>query len=263
MFFLSFRDFWIYCSVSSMILRCWSSDEPLSRKSLISCIVLWTWDSLSGWMWLNRILGRESSWIPCGVADTSRPEVSTVSSWGIQASSTGAALWWLISDRFWKLSIYTINLCSNPIIDASHQTHWATKICWVLLAYTITFSRAYIITSLSFPKVTVICWISTSKVRGCRYTKLVDSRYRYNRYRYHKNAIINKDVSPLVGRYLFACFSPPSPFLGTIWSLYSLLKPSSDYDKIAHTSHVTLRLTFKECALTEVTTNPQGYCDYA
>jgi len=36
-------------------------------------------------------------------------------------------------------------------------------------------------------------------VRGCRYTKLIDSRYRYNRYRYHKNAIINKDISPLVG----------------------------------------------------------------
>ena len=40
---------------------------------------------------------------------------------------------------------------------------------------------------------------NTSKVRGCRYTKLIDSRYRYNRYRYHKNAIINKDISPLVG----------------------------------------------------------------
>jgi len=36
-------------------------------------------------------------------------------------------------------------------------------------------------------------------VRGGRYTKLIDSRYRYNRYRYHKNAIINKDISPLVG----------------------------------------------------------------
>jgi len=36
-------------------------------------------------------------------------------------------------------------------------------------------------------------------VGGCRYTKLIDSRYRYNRYRYHKNAIINKDISPLVG----------------------------------------------------------------
>jgi len=35
-------------------------------------------------------------------------------------------------------------------------------------------------------------------VRGCRYTKLIDFRYRYNRYRYHKNAIINKDISPLV-----------------------------------------------------------------
>jgi len=36
-------------------------------------------------------------------------------------------------------------------------------------------------------------------VRGCRYTKLIDSRYRYIRYRYHKNAIINNDISPLVG----------------------------------------------------------------
>jgi len=32
-------------------------------------------------------------------------------------------------------------------------------------------------------------------VQGCRYRKLIDSK-QYNRY--HKNAIINKDILPLV-----------------------------------------------------------------
>jgi hypothetical protein len=53
--------------------------------------------------------------------------------------------------------------------------------------------------SLSFSKVIVIRSKYLSEVRGCRYTKLMDSRYKYNRYRYHKNAIINNDNSPLVG----------------------------------------------------------------
>jgi len=43
-------------------------------------------------------------------------------------------------------------------------------------------------------------------VRGCCYKKLIDSRYRYNRYRYYKNAIINKDISPLVGIVLLLLF---------------------------------------------------------
>jgi hypothetical protein len=43
-------------------------------------------------------------------------------------------------------------------------------------------------------------------VRGFRYTKLIDSRYK-GRYRYHKNTIINKDISPLVGIvFLSSCF---------------------------------------------------------
>jgi len=125
----------------------------------------------------------ESPWIFRGVMDTSSPEVPTVVS----------------LDLFWRLSMYTTNPCSNPIIEASHQTQLAAKICWVLLAYEITLSRAYTITSLPFSKVMVIRIVIFSKVWGCHYTTLIDSRYRYNRYRYHKNAIINKDISPLVG----------------------------------------------------------------
>jgi hypothetical protein len=53
---------------------------------------------------------------------------------------------------------------------------------------------------LSFSKVIVIRYNHLFlRVQGCRYTTLVDSRYRYNRYRYHKNSMINKDISPLVG----------------------------------------------------------------
>jgi len=52
-------------------------------------------------------------------------------------------------------------------------------------------------TSLSFSKVSVIRRIII-KVRGCRYRQLIDCRYTY-RYRYHKNSIINNDISPLVG----------------------------------------------------------------
>jgi hypothetical protein len=37
------------------------------------------------------------------------------------------------------------------------------------------------------------------KVRGYSYRKLIDSRYIHVWDRYHKNAIINKDISPLVG----------------------------------------------------------------
>jgi len=49
---------------------------------------------------------------------------------------------------------------------------------------------------LSFPKVIGIRLEIFLKVRGCHYRKLIDSRYRY---RYHKHAIINKDILPLVG----------------------------------------------------------------
>ena len=87
-----------------------------------------------------------------------------------------------------------------------------------------------------------------SKVRGCRYTKLIDSRYRYNWYRYYKNAIINKDISSLVGWFFAHKNRCPFPITGTTWSLYSLSDPSPDYELIANTSHVALRLTFKEYA---------------
>jgi hypothetical protein len=60
-------------------------------------------------------------------------------------------------------------------------------------------------------------------VRGCRYTKITDSRYNYNRYRYHKNAIINKDISPLVGNRLFVSSAVFFLIVRTMWSLYSPL----------------------------------------
>jgi hypothetical protein len=60
-----------------------------------------------------------------------------------------------------------------------------------------------------------------SKVRGCRYTKLIDSRYKDNRYRYHKNAIINKDISSLVGIVFSLAVRACLSIAGAMRSLYS------------------------------------------
>jgi len=75
---------------------------------------------------------------------------------------------------------------------------------------------------------------------------LIDS-YRY---RYHKNAIINKDILPLVDIDVLSLLELIPFIAGTIWSLYSLSKnpPFSDYDFIPHDSHVSICLTFIECA---------------
>jgi len=83
-----------------------------------------------------------------------------------------------ILSRLRRLSIRITNLCSRLIIEASHQTHSAAKIYTWFRAKAIIFSRAYMMTSLSFSKVIVIRRIYTPKVRGCRYRKLIDSRYR-------------------------------------------------------------------------------------
>jgi len=53
---------------------------------------------------------------------------------------------------------------------------------------------------------------SIQRCGAAAYTKLIDSRYRYNRYRYHKKAIINKDLSSLVGIILSLFFRPIIPF---------------------------------------------------
>ena len=63
---------------------------------------------------------------------------------------------------------------------------------------------------------------NTTKVRGCRYTKLINSRYRYNRYRYHKNTIIDNGVLPLVGFWLFAARACSRHCWETMWVFYSL-----------------------------------------
>jgi hypothetical protein len=67
-------------------------------------------------------------------------------------------------------------------------------------------------------------------VRGCRYTKLIDSRYRYNRYRYHKNAIINKDISPLVGIDVSLAVRACLSIAGIMSSLYSHLDPLAEFN---------------------------------
>jgi len=51
-------------------------------------------------------------------------------------------------------------------------------------------------------------------VQGCPSTKLIDSRYRYNRYRNHKNAIRDKDILPLVGIVVFQLLEPILSFAG-------------------------------------------------
>jgi hypothetical protein len=92
-----------------------------------------------------------------------------------------------------------INPDSRPRIDASHHTHWATNICWDSLVYDIIFSRAYTIISLSVSKVMVIRYSRFLQDGGLPLQKANRFQVYNNRYRYHKNTIINKDISPLVG----------------------------------------------------------------
>jgi len=55
-------------------------------------------------------------------------------------------------------------------------------------------------TSLLLSKVIVIRSKEyLSKLRGCRYIKLIDFIYKIGRYRYRKNLIINNGSLPLVG----------------------------------------------------------------
>jgi len=56
----------------------------------------------------------------------------------------------------WSLSMWETNSFSSPKSEANHQTHCATKICWVRLEWDITYSKAYNIMSLSCSKVTGI-----------------------------------------------------------------------------------------------------------
>jgi hypothetical protein len=67
---------------------------------------------------------------------------------------------------------------------------------------------------------------NTSKLRGCRYTKLIDSTYRYSRYWYHQNAIINKDISPLVGIVFLSRCSSLSSSLPEQCDLFIVPQPS-------------------------------------
>jgi len=57
-------------------------------------------------------------------------------------------------------------------------------------------------------------------VWDCRYRKLIDFK-RYNRY--HKNAIINKDIYPLVGIDVLLLLELVLLIAGTMRSLYSSL----------------------------------------
>jgi hypothetical protein len=56
--------------------------------------------------------------------------------------------------------------------------------------------------------------------------------YRIGRYRYHKNAIINKVISLLVGIVSSLAVQACVFIAGTMRSLYSLSEPSPDYDLI-------------------------------
>jgi len=145
-------------------------------------------------------LNHLDSFINCSVSfNTWSTRWLLARSLGVAENSRGSCSCKVVSFGPWSLSIWETNSCSSPITEANHQTHCATKICWVRHGWAMTHSKAYIIISLSFSKVTGIWVLIQSNVRGCRYTKLIDSRYRYNRYRYHKNLIINKDLSSLVG----------------------------------------------------------------
>jgi len=199
------------CSVCCTILSCGSFPELSRSKSLTSKFVSWTWSTLS--RCICRILSMilDSSGISWGTIDIplacrlKATGEDCLFSWVEVANAANNSLSFAsdATDCFPRSSIWAINPRSNPLTEPSHQTQFATKICWVLLACAIIFSRAYTITALLFSKVIVIQSNKPNKVRGCHYTKLIDSRYRYNRYRYHKNAIINKGSSSLVGIRFF------------------------------------------------------------
>ena len=69
--------------------------------------------------------------------------------------------------------------------------------------------RVYLITSLSFSQVIVIYMVMLLRGAGLPLHKANGFLYIIiDRYRYHKNAIINKDISPLVGiTSSFFCWS--------------------------------------------------------
>jgi len=107
-----------------------------------------------------------------------------------------------------RLSIWITKASVNPMTLDIHQTQLATKRYWLSLLKDIIFSRAYTITSLSLSKVIVIKCRRMLKVRSCCYKKLMN--LNNNRYRYHKNSIINKGLLSLVSFWLFtarACSS--------------------------------------------------------
>jgi hypothetical protein len=58
-------------------------------------------------------------------------------------------------------------------------------------------------------------------VRGCRYRKLTDFIDIIADNRYYKNAIINKDILPLVGIDVLSLLELLLFIAGAMWSLYS------------------------------------------
>ena len=93
----------------------------------------------------------------CSVlSNTWSSRLSSVRSLEVADTSRGSCSDDFVSFWPWSLSIWEINSCSSPIIEANHHTHCAMKICWVRLGWAITHSKAYTIMSLSFSKVTGI-----------------------------------------------------------------------------------------------------------
>jgi hypothetical protein len=96
-------------ALSRIRSRRWSSVG--SQGTVDTALVLEIWATRSGW----------TCW----------------SGWSCCKASFPSAGTWLGSvgfSRLWRLSICITKPCSNRIIEASHQTHCATKTCWVLLA---------------------------------------------------------------------------------------------------------------------------------
>jgi len=163
-FLLSLWNFRTNCSVCCTILSCGSFPELSRSKSLTSIFVSWTWSTLS--RCICRVLSMilDSSGISRGTVDIplacwlKATGEDCLFSWVEVANAANNSLSFAsdVTDCFRRLSIWAINPCSNPLTDPSHQTQFATKICWVLLACAIIFSRAYTRTALLFSKVIVI-----------------------------------------------------------------------------------------------------------
>jgi hypothetical protein len=148
-----------FCSASCLVCA-------FCRRLIFLAFLSWFLVWGNGFTWLRCQVMR--ALVDCSInrsalSSTWSARWSSVRSLGVEDTSRSLGTWWILLEwsgntaglrishsnlslgissgsstevvpRSWRLSIWTIIPCSRPITDASHQTQWATKTCWVLLA---------------------------------------------------------------------------------------------------------------------------------